>query len=213
MEEESHDKIIIKNLLVRNVTGVDSWERVKRQPVLINLTLHKNISEAGKKDKLSYSINYGIVSKAVSKYAEDSISDSIEALAEGIAKICVNECHAPRVTVRVEKPRALLHAASAGVEIIRTREDYSKIDSNSNTFPIYNDNRQDVIFVKDLRLSAIIGVNPWEREEKQTVILNITIYSDFNISSSQEGNLPKPHNYRTIVRTISKYVEESTYQT
>ncbi|CAG8656755.1 13796_t:CDS:2, partial [Cetraspora pellucida] len=213
MEEEFHDKIIIKNLLVRNVTGVDSWERVKRQPVLINLILHKNISEAGEKDKLSYSINYGIVSKAVSKFAEDSVSDSIEALAEGIAKICVNECHVPRVVVRVEKPRALLHAASAGVEIIRTREDYSLNDSNSNTLPIYNNNRQDVIFVKDLRLSAIIGVNPWEREEKQTVILNITIYSDFNISSSQEGNVPKPHNYRTIVRTISKYVEESTYQT
>ncbi|CAG8463757.1 237_t:CDS:2 [Dentiscutata erythropus] len=207
------DKIIIKNLLVRNVTGVDSWERLKRQPVLINLTLNKNISKAGEKDKLTYSINYGTVSKAVSKFAEDSICDSVEVLAEGIAKICVNECHAPRVTVRVEKPRALLHAASAGVEIIRTKEDYDHVGSNSNTQPNYINSHQDLIFIKDLRLSAIIGVNPWEREEKQTVILNLTIYSNLNVNSSQNDAVTKPHNYRTIVRTISKYVEESTYQT
>ncbi|CAG8510292.1 44566_t:CDS:2 [Gigaspora margarita] len=214
MEEFQEDKIIVKNLLVRNVTGVDSWERVKRQPVLINLVLNKNISKAGEKDKLSYSINYGTVAKAVSKFAEDYICDTVEALAEGIAKICVNECHAPRVTVRVEKPRALLHAVSAGVEIIRTKEDYNQVDSNSNTIPNYINSNQDLIFIKDLKLSTIIGVNPWEREEKQTVILNLTIYnSDFNVISSQNDNVTKPHNYRTIVRTISKYVEESTYQT
>ncbi|CAG8716146.1 15662_t:CDS:1, partial [Dentiscutata heterogama] len=174
---------------------VDSWERVNRQPVLINLILNKNISKAGEKDKLTYSINYGTVSKAVSKFAEDSICDSIEALAEGIAKICVNKCHAPRVTVRVEKPRALLHAASAGVEIIRTKEDYDHVDSNLNTQPNYINSHQDLIFIKDLRLSAIIGVNPWECEEKQTVILNLTIYSIPNVSSSQNDNVTKPHNY------------------
>ena len=36
--------------------------------------------------------------------------------------MCLAQCGVPALTVKVEKPRALLNAASAGVEITRSRD-------------------------------------------------------------------------------------------
>ncbi|KAG9307286.1 hypothetical protein G9A89_017114 [Geosiphon pyriformis] len=212
------DKVIIKDLVVRSILGVDSWEIIKRQPVVINVTIHTNISQAGETDHLPHSIHYGVVCKKVTKFAEESNYKSVEALADGIARVCIVDCHAPKVSVRVDKPRALLHASSAGVGITRIKEDYSTFGSHTDVRTSSLLSHQDFIFVKDLNLKTIIGVNPWEREEKQTVIVNLTIYPSFAMGTLQDY-VPKPHNYHTIVRTISKvrfnreHVEESKYKT
>ncbi|CAG8584448.1 3735_t:CDS:1 [Funneliformis caledonium] len=201
------DKIIIKDLEVHNIIGVDSWERVKKQPIIINLTIYANISQAGNTDHLQYSINYGTVTKVVTKFSEESSFKSIEALADAIAKLCITEFDTTRVNIRLEKPKALLHAKCAGVEITRTKDDYSESPK------ITGENEySDKIFVRDLKLNSIIGINPWEREEKQSVIVNLTIYPRHKAESDKD-HVIKPHNYRTIVRTISKHVEESKYKT
>jgi dihydroneopterin aldolase / 2-amino-4-hydroxy-6-hydroxymethyldihydropteridine diphosphokinase / dihydropteroate synthase len=93
--------------------------------------MHTNVRNAGNSDSLSSSINYGVVCKTVESFSERTAYRSIEALAGGIARTVVMECGADRVTVRIEKPRALLHAACAGVEISRTRRDVEVIDAVS----------------------------------------------------------------------------------
>ncbi|KAL1918471.1 uncharacterized protein VTP21DRAFT_3131 [Calcarisporiella thermophila] len=194
------DKILIRNLKVRTILGVDSWERVKKQPVHLDLTLHHPISQVGATDHLGTSLHYGLTTKAVTKFAEDSHFRSVEALAEGIAKVCIS-CGAEKAIVRVEKPRALLHAAAAGIEISRLRDgEEVKLDG------------QDTIFVRDLRLSTVIGVNPWEREETQVVIINLQIFPT-SLNVHREDRVPKMYNYRTIVRTITRHVEASSYKT
>ncbi|RGB34019.1 Dihydropteroate synthase-like protein [Rhizophagus diaphanus] len=202
------DKIIIKDLEVHNIIGVDSWERVKKQPVIINLIIYTDISKAGDTDHLPYSIDYSSITKSVTKFSEESSFKSIEALADAIAKLCITEFHISKVNVRLEKPKALLHAKCAGVEITRTKEDYDELSKSQSGGNEYDDR----IFVQDLRLNAIIGINPWEREEKQSVIVNLTIYPTYKVDSSKDYVI-KPHNYRTIVRTVSKHVEESKYKT
>ncbi|KAF0477192.1 Dihydropteroate synthase [Gigaspora margarita] len=81
--KEFQDKIIVKNL-VRNVTGVDSCERVKRQPVLINLVLNKNISKAGEKINFHILLIKEQFPKLSPNLPKDYICDTVEALAEGI---------------------------------------------------------------------------------------------------------------------------------
>ena len=39
IEKKMEDKIIIKDLEVHNIIGVDSWERIKKQPIIINLII------------------------------------------------------------------------------------------------------------------------------------------------------------------------------
>ncbi|KAF9932864.1 trifunctional dihydropteroate synthetase [Linnemannia zychae] len=208
------DKICIKDLTVRNIIGVDAWERSKRQPIIINLVVYTSVSQAGDTDHLPYSIHYGVLCKTVEAHSEKSEFRSVEALADSIARVVISKCHAPKITVRVDKPRALLHAASAGVEITRSRSDYSE-DELAGTIPCpVRFNQDDIIFVKDLKLSCIIGVNPWEREEEQIIILNLKIYPGMDDTPDRRADyVSSTHNYRTIVRTITKYIEASSYKT
>ncbi|KAI1314336.1 trifunctional dihydropteroate synthetase [Mortierella claussenii] len=208
------DKICIRDLTVRNIIGVDAWERSKRQPIIINLVVYTSVSQAGDTDHLPYSIHYGVLCKTVEAHSEQTEFRSVEALADSIARVVIAKCHAPKITVRVDKPRALLHAASAGVEITRSRSDYTEEQLVGTVPTPLLFNHQDIIFVKDLRLSCIIGVNPWEREEEQVVVLNLQIYPGFDDTPDRKADyVSRTHNYRTIVRTITKYIEASAYKT
>ncbi len=226
------DIIVVKKLEVRMIVGVDNWERVQAQTVTIDARVHTDVSKAGKSDHLPYSIHYGILVKQLEAHCASHRYRSLEALAEGLAKICIFVLHAPKVTLNVEKPRSLLHAASAGVQIARTPSDYTLADGHPvsadfDSTQQMNDLRlsssstlalDDKVIVRDLIINTIIGVNPWEREDKQNVKLNIVVYS--GLSRAKQARNPsagdivnKQHNYRTIVRSISAYVEASSYKT
>ncbi|ORY05968.1 Dihydropteroate synthase [Basidiobolus meristosporus CBS 931.73] len=208
------DKIILRDLMVQTTLGVDSWEREKPQPVLLNIVLFTNVSNAGDHDNLTTSIHYGHLCKGVQKFAKESKHRSMEAFANGIARICLYDFNAAIANIKVEKPRALLNADSAGVEITRVKSDFEDIPEAerlqvTEAFNLPND----TIFVKNLRLSAIIGCNPWEREHKQTVLLNLIIHSDPKYLGTKIDRVVKPHNYLTIARVITSHVEESDYKT
>ena len=230
------DLIVIKQLTVRMIVGVDNWERVQAQPVTIDARIHTDVSQAGQSDHLPHSIHYGVLVKQLEAHCAANKYRSLEALADGLAKVCIFVCHAPRVTINVEKPRSLLHAASAGVEIVRTANDF--VDPQGNPMspvpePLTHQQMQtlrlsptsslalhDKVIVRDLVINAILGVNPWEREDKQDVKINLVIYSGFERIRQAQRNpsalndvVNRPHNYRTIVRSITEYVESSAYKT
>ncbi|CAG8528057.1 12958_t:CDS:2 [Ambispora leptoticha] len=211
MNEEFEDKVFIKDLVVHTIIGVNAWERVESQPIIINITIFANVTKVGEADSfLPQSIDYALVCEKVQKFAaETSNYKSIEAFADGVAKICIVECNAPKVALSIEKSRALLHASSAGVRITRTKQDYHDTPAGEVKALREFIMRDDVIFVKDLKLNVIIGVYPWEREEKQTVIINLIIYP----STFQQDCFSKPNSFGTIARTISKYIEESNFKT
>jgi dihydroneopterin aldolase/2-amino-4-hydroxy-6-hydroxymethyldihydropteridine diphosphokinase/dihydropteroate synthase len=52
VELPMNDKICIRDLTVRNIIGVDAWERSKRQPIIINLVVYTSVSQAGDTDHL-----------------------------------------------------------------------------------------------------------------------------------------------------------------
>ena len=114
------DKLIIKNLLVRGIIGVNDWEREQPQDILINIEIYADLSKAGQTDKLEDSINYRSVSKKVIEHAERAKRFTVEALANDIASLCLKEPGAEKVRVRLEKPGALRFASSVGVEIERS---------------------------------------------------------------------------------------------
>jgi len=117
------DKILIRDLLVRGIIGVNEDERVSPQDILINLALEVDTRTAGQTDRIEDAVNYRTIAKQVIAYAESSNHLLVEKLAAEIARLCLVHSGVNRVTVRVEKPGALRFARSAGVEITRTRED------------------------------------------------------------------------------------------
>ncbi len=124
MSDES-DRILIRDLLLRGIIGINDWEREKPQDILINLALYTDLRAAGASDDVADTLNYRTLTKAVIAYVESSRHFLVEALAAGIARICVVDHGAARAVVKVEKPGALRFAESVGVEISRGPADFA----------------------------------------------------------------------------------------
>ncbi|MCK5054840.1 MAG: dihydroneopterin aldolase [Anaerolineales bacterium] len=119
----NEDRIIIKDLLLRGIIGINDWEREKNQDILINITLSGDLRAAGKSDKIEDTINYRTLTKKIIEHVEGSARYTVEALAADIAKLCLGTEGVQRAQVRVEKPGALRFAKSVGVEIERSLGD------------------------------------------------------------------------------------------
>jgi FolB domain-containing protein len=117
------DKILIKDLLLRGIIGINDWEREKRQDILINITLTGDLSQAGQTDQIDDTINYRTITKKVIKLVEEGKPYTVEHLAAQIADICLQTQGVELARVRVEKPGALRFARSVGVELVRTKAD------------------------------------------------------------------------------------------
>lgn len=120
----ARDKILVENLLVRGIVGLNDWERVKQQDVVVNLEIYGDFTAAGRSDDVADTLNYRTLTKDVIAYVEGSGHYLVEALAHEIARIAVIDHGAERVRVRVEKPGALRFAESVGIEIERDRSDF-----------------------------------------------------------------------------------------
>ncbi len=62
-----------------------------------------------------------------------------------------------------------------------------------------------------MRLRAIIGVNDWERKERQAVIVNAEIEFDGETAVSTD-HINDTIDYRTVSQNLIEYVENSEFQ-
>lgn len=115
------DKIIIKDLAARCIIGVNDDERREKQDVLITITISADLGKACATDSFGDTVDYRAIKKTVLALAESSSYYLIEALAEAIARTCLDFSGVLSVQVLVEKPSALRFARSVGVEIYRER--------------------------------------------------------------------------------------------
>jgi FolB domain-containing protein len=115
------DKVFIKDLLVRGIIGVNDWERDKPQDILINITVFTDTSRAAQSDDLRDCVDYRALAKKVQAHAESAARFTVEALANDLVKICLQEKGVEKAIVRVEKPGAVRFAASVGVEVEASR--------------------------------------------------------------------------------------------
>jgi len=119
------DRILIRDLRLRTIIGINDWEREKAQEVLVNLVVFADVRRAGASDRIEDALNYRTLTKEVIGYVEDSSHYLLESLATEIARIAVVGHGAAGVVVRVEKPGALRFARSVGVEIERRPSDFA----------------------------------------------------------------------------------------
>jgi FolB domain-containing protein len=116
------DRILISDLLVRCIIGVDEDERREKQDVVINLAISTDLGKAGKSDRFEDAVDYRELKKRIVSTVESSRYRLVEALAESIASLCLEHPAVAQVQVLVEKPLALRFARSVGVEITRSRK-------------------------------------------------------------------------------------------
>ena len=69
---------------------------------------------------------------------------------------------------------------------------------------------QDLIHIKDLHLRTIVGINKEERENRQDVLINITLEADTRPAGRSDA-IEDAVNYRTITKRVIRMVEASRF--
>ncbi len=64
----------------------------------------------------------------------------------------------------------------------------------------------DQIFIKDLLVRGIIGINDWEREKPQDILINIIISADLT-KAGDTDDISYSINYRTIAKKAQSRAE------
>jgi FolB domain-containing protein len=115
------DKVLIQDLHVQAILGVNDWERETLRDICINVTLYTDTHPAARSDDIVDCVDYSQVAKDIRALVQAAHRYTIEALAQDIASLCLNQPGVKKVTVRVEKPAAVPGVRSVGVEIERRR--------------------------------------------------------------------------------------------
>jgi FolB domain-containing protein len=116
------DKIFIKALRAHGIIGVYPHERETPQVILINVTVYTDTHRTAQTDDINDCVDYSTLAKKVKAHAESAARLTVEALANDLAEICLQEKGVEKAVVRVEKPDAVPSAQSVGVEVKRARE-------------------------------------------------------------------------------------------
>lgn len=120
--ERDMDKILIKDLRLRCIIGIDEFERREKQDVTINVVIWSNLTEAAKTDDVRKTVDYKVITKHIIKLVESSEFRLVETLAEKVAESCLEHERVKKVKITVEKPGALRFARNVGVSILRKRD-------------------------------------------------------------------------------------------
>jgi dihydroneopterin aldolase len=117
------DIIYLRDLRIETVIGVYRWEREMKQTVVLDLELGTDISRAGQSDAIADTLNYKDIAKRVTAFVEASRYQLVEALAEGVARLILDEFAVPWLRLTLNKQGAVRGVRDVGVVIVRQRRE------------------------------------------------------------------------------------------
>ncbi len=113
------DIVYIRELAIKTTIGVYDWERDIKQQLNIDLDLGCDTSKAGQSDEIEDALDYKAISDRTIEFAEASQYQLVEALAENLARVILDEFSLPWLRIKVSKPGAVSGAKDVGVIIER----------------------------------------------------------------------------------------------
>ena len=69
----------------------------------------------------------------------------------------------------------------------------------------------DLVYIKGLKTDAVIGVYEWEREIRQTLVLDLELASDNRAAAATDG-IAQAVDYDAISKRILAYVQASEFE-
>jgi len=66
----------------------------------------------------------------------------------------------------------------------------------------------DQVFITDLVARGIIGINDWEREKPQEIVINVIMYADLRKAGASD-NINDCINYRTVAKKVQAHAESA----
>lgn len=66
----------------------------------------------------------------------------------------------------------------------------------------------DKVIIKDLVARGIIGINDWEREKAQEIVINVVLYADLS-KAGESDDINDSINYRTVSKKVMAHAESA----
>jgi len=66
----------------------------------------------------------------------------------------------------------------------------------------------DKVIIRDLAARGIIGLNDWEREKPQEILINIVLYTDLRKAGDCD-DISDSVNYRTVAKKVMAHAESA----
>ena len=70
----------------------------------------------------------------------------------------------------------------------------------------------DKVIIRNLRARGIIGVNDWERQKPQEILINIVLFTD-NRAAEASDDIADCVNYRTVAKKVLAHAETAARYT
>jgi FolB domain-containing protein len=68
----------------------------------------------------------------------------------------------------------------------------------------------DKILIRGLLVRGILGINDWERQKEQDILINLTVHVDCRGPGASD-DVAEALNYRTLTKAVIAYVESSAH--
>ena len=171
MSDLDFDLVFLRSFSITATVGPETWHRLNRpQPVILDIRMRTSIALAGDTDSVINTIHYGTLCKAITEGIESTKAfRDLKHFAQEVCKTALGPGGGGKVVeLTVTLPKGLLLAEGVGISTVQVKEG----DDKDNNVQLMTQSQS--LFVRDLKLACIIGVNPHERLEKQYVVINLT---------------------------------------
>lgn len=68
----------------------------------------------------------------------------------------------------------------------------------------------DIVYIKQLEIETIIGINDWERKVRQKVRIDLEMATDIR-KAGESDNIDDALNYKLVTKRIIQFVESSRF--
>jgi len=118
-----YDLIFLNDFMIDANIGVYKHEKIKCQPLRINIIAKVKNPKKINDDKLYSVVCYNQISKKIKKIIKSGHTILLEKLAEKIFQECFKNKRIQTMKIRLEKLDAIQEAESAGIEVERSRSE------------------------------------------------------------------------------------------
>ncbi len=73
------------------------------------------------------------------------------------------------------------------------------------------DRNSDIIYLRELRVAAIIGIYEWERRVRQTLVINLEMAADIRVAAASDS-IARTLNYKAVAERVTAFAEATCFQ-
>ena len=115
------DTIFIREMRAEAWIGIYEWEKLKPQTLEFELEIGLDTHQAGETDNIRHTVDYGKVVERLRADLKETHFKLLEALAEHIAKVLLQDFRAQWVKISIAKIAHIRGVKQVGVTIFRQR--------------------------------------------------------------------------------------------